>query len=93
MSTNVVSYVSYMIKACAINRRACSLILTGYDGDFSACILLFLEASKLNAIYTRGYYLHQYWLPASGTTMCFGSATTPLRSAFQEAEATVGCSE
>jgi len=49
--------------------------------------------SKLNAIYTRGHYLHQKWLPASGTTKRFGSATTPLHSAFQEAEAAAGCFE
>lgn len=82
-----------MIKACAINLRACCLILIGYDGNFSACIFLFLEASKLNAIYTRGYYVHQNWLPASGTTKCFGNASTPLHSAFQEAEAAVGSSK
>lgn len=69
------------------------MIRIGYDGDFSALIFLFLEAGKLNAIYTRGYYLHQNWVPASGTTKGFGTATTPLQFAFQEAEAAVGCSE
>lgn len=93
MSTYVVRHVSYTIKSCAINLRACSLIHIGYDGDFSALIFLFLEAGKLNAIYTRGYYLHQNWVPASGTTKGFGTATTPLQFAFQEAEAAVGCSE
>lgn len=35
MSTYVVSHISYIIKAPAIDLRACSLILTGYDEDFS----------------------------------------------------------
>lgn len=83
MSTNAVTHVSYMIKACIINLQACGLILIGYDGDCSAAVFLFLEASKLNAIYIRQYYLHQNWLPTSGIIKYFRSVTAPSCSAFQ----------
>jgi len=58
------------------------LILIGYDGDCSAAIFLFFEVSKLSAIYTRGYDLHQNCLPVS-----LGSTKSPSHSIFQEAGA------
>lgn len=90
MSTNAVSHISYMIKACAISLRPYSYRIWW---RFLWSYFSFLRANKLNYIYTRGYYLHQSWFPAPGTARCFVSATTPLGSAFQEREAAVGCSE
>lgn len=90
MSTNVVSHVSYMIKACSISLRHYPYRIWW---RFFWSYLSSLGTNKLSYIYTRGYYLHQNWLPASGTARSFLSATTPLGSAFQEAEAAAGCSE